>query len=98
VNISTCYENGEVICEIKDNGIGIDKEFQGLVFEPFIELIDNLKRSSSKTRFLGAGLGLGLTIARDIIERHKGKVTLESEGENKGTTVCAIIPAHGDAG
>jgi len=86
-------EKDAILCRITDNGIGIEPEHLDKVFEPFVELIDTRKRSSSKTRFLGAGMGLGLTIARDIVERHGGKIWLTSKGKNTGTSVFLQIPA-----
>jgi len=86
-------EKDAILCRITDNGIGIEPEHLDKVFEPFVELIDTRKHSSSKTRFLGAGMGLGLTIARDIVERHGGKIWLTSKGKNTGTSVFLQVPA-----
>ncbi|MFH1549170.1 MAG: GAF domain-containing sensor histidine kinase [Planctomycetota bacterium] len=98
IDVTAEYRGGNMLCIVKDNGVGVGKQYHDLVFEPFIELIDQRKRSSSKTRFLGAGLGLGLTISKEIIEKHGGAMRLESEGENRGTTVYISLPvAEGKA-
>lgn len=93
IEVDVSAKDNNVLCRITDNGIGIDSAHLNKVFEPFVELIDTKKRSSSKTRFLGAGMGLGLTIARDIVERHGGKIWLTSHGKNTGTSVFLQLPA-----
>jgi len=84
---------------IKDNGIGIDKENQELVFEKFYQTGDVLLHSSGKTKFKGGGPGLGLAIARGIINAHHGRIWLESPGQdevtNPGTTVFVQLPLNG---
>lgn len=96
IEVCAYSEDNVITCRITDSGIGIDPKHLDSVFEPFTELIDPQKRSSSKTKFLGAGMGLGLTIARDVMERHGGKIWLTSKGLNSGTTVFLQIPAATD--
>ena len=74
-------ENGQAIYHIKDNGIGIAKEHQDKIYELFHRL--NPEAS--------AGEGLGLTIARRIIDRHAGKIWIESE-QGKGSTFFVSLP------
>ena len=92
IEIKAAHENGAIVCCVCDNGIGVDPKYHETVFEPFVELIDKLKRSSSATRFRSSGLGLGLTIARDIVEKHGGGIALFSDGDGKGTTVRITLP------
>ncbi len=68
----------EVIVE--DSGIGIDVEDQHRIFERFYEVKDSSLHSTSKVEFMGSGIGLGLTIARGIVEAHHGWIWVESEG------------------
>ncbi|MFZ5915404.1 MAG: hybrid sensor histidine kinase/response regulator [Chloroflexota bacterium] len=68
----------EVIFE--DTGIGISEEDQERIFGRFYEVRDVELHSTSKTRFLGGGLGLGLSIARGIVEAHGGFLWAESSG------------------
>ena len=70
---------------VSDTGRGIPTEFLPHVFEPFRQA-DNDKAVARD------GLGLGLTIARHIIERHKGKIHAESLGEGTGTKFTVILP------
>jgi PAS domain S-box-containing protein len=73
---------------VQDSGIGIPPAFHTKVFEPFQQV--RLK----STPQIG-GLGLGLAIVHQIIELHGGAVTLESEGEGKGSTFTVQLPRHG---
>lgn len=65
---------------LQDTGIGIDPEEQERIFDLFYEVRDISLHSTSKTHFLGSGLGLGLAIARGIVEAHGGFLWAESEG------------------
>jgi signal transduction histidine kinase len=65
---------------VSDTGIGIDKEEQEHIFEKFYVAGDTKYHSSSKTAYKGGGLGVGLSVARGIIEAHRGRLWVESEG------------------
>jgi signal transduction histidine kinase len=89
----------EVEIIVRDTGIGIAKENQEVVFEKFYQTGQVLMHSSGKTKFKGGGPGLGLAIARGIIEAHGGKIWLESPGYDEqtfpGTTVYIRLPVDG---
>lgn len=89
----------QVEITIQDTGIGIDPENHKLVFEKFYQTGEVLLHSSGKTKFKGGGPGLGLAIARGIIDSHRGNIWLESPGfdesTNPGTTVYVRLPIHG---
>jgi signal transduction histidine kinase len=89
----------EVEITIQDSGIGIAKENQELVFEKFYQTGEVLLHSSGKTKFKGGGPGLGLAIARGIVNTHRGRIWLESQGydetTNPGTTVFVRLPVDG---
>ncbi|GAX40972.1 PAS/PAC sensor hybrid histidine kinase [Tolypothrix sp. NIES-4075] len=70
---------------VTDTGIGINPEFIPYVFDRFRQA------DSSSTRSYG-GLGLGLTIARHLVELHNGKIYAHSEGEGKGATFTVELP------
>ena len=75
-------EETEYVCvEIQDTGCGIEKENLGLLFEPFFTTKD-------KNKFAG----VGLAITKDIILHHKGKITVYSEGKNKGARFTIWLP------
>ncbi|MGD8462664.1 MAG: GAF domain-containing sensor histidine kinase [Anaerolineae bacterium] len=65
---------------VADNGVGIDLQQQERIFDKFYRVESPELHSSSKTRFMGAGPGLGLTIAKGIVEAHGGRIWVESPG------------------
>jgi signal transduction histidine kinase len=78
--------------EIEDNGIGIPEDKLGSIFESFYEVQDSATGHSSGTiEFKSGGMGLGLSIAKSIIETHKGKIWVESE-ENKFSRFIFTLP------
>ncbi len=88
----------EVEIAVRDTGIGIDPQNQELVFEKFYQTGEVLLHSSGKTKFKGGGPGLGLAIARGIVNAHGGRIWLESPGydetTNPGTTVFVRLPVN----
>jgi signal transduction histidine kinase len=90
----------EIEIKIQDTGIGIDPQYQELVFEKFYQTGEVLLHSSGKTKFKGGGPGLGLAIARGIMDAHHGRIWLESPGHdeatNPGTTVFIRLAVNGN--
>lgn len=76
---------------ITDTGIGIDPEDQPLIFEKFTRLGNISLHSSGKTKYKGGGPGLGLHIARGIVEAHGGAVWVESAEYNEETRPGSIF-------
>jgi signal transduction histidine kinase len=74
---------GFVEVTVADTGIGIAIEDQVRIFDKFGQLGDVSLHSSGKTKFKGGGPGLGLPIAKGIIEAHGGAIWVESEGYNE---------------
>ena len=72
----------EFVC--RDTGIGMTEEFQKCVFEPFAQ-----EHTGSRTKF--AGTGLGMAIAKNLVEKMGGTITFESE-EGAGTTFGIRVP------
>lgn len=70
---------------IQDTGIGIDPDHHELIFEKFYSTGSVALHSSGKTTFKGGGPGLGLAIARGIVQAHKGRIWVESPGYNEET-------------
>ena len=85
----------------KDRGIGISAENQTAIFEKFGQLGRTDLHSSGKTKFKGGGPGLGLPIARGIIEAHGGTIWVESEGYDEvklnGSIFHIILPTRTEA-
>jgi len=83
---------------ISDTGIGISLENQAVIFEKFGQLGRVELHSSGKTKFKGGGPGLGLPIARGILEAHGGSIWVESKGYDEircpGSTFHILLPAR----
>lgn len=92
-------DSPEVEIRVRDTGIGIDKQNQKVVFEKFYQTGEVLMHSSGKTKFKGGGPGLGLAIAKGIVEAHGGSIWLDSPGYDErttpGTTVHVRLPVNG---
>lgn len=70
---------------VRDTGIGIDPTFHDLIFTKFYQTGQLALHSTGKTKFKGAGPGLGLAIVRGTVEAHGGKVWVVSSGHNEET-------------
>ena len=79
-------EGDKVRIWVRDTGIGIGKGEMPRVFEPFFQADGGTTRRYS-------GVGLGLTIARDLARQMEGEVTITSE-EGKGTTASVVLPVR----
>lgn len=88
IRIEARLLRGFVEVAVSDTGIGIDPEDQEGIFGRFYVAEDIAYHSSSKTAYMGGGLGLGLTIARGIVEAHSGHIWVESEGRASGSGSC----------
>ena len=76
---------GEVVVVITDNGIGISPEALPLIWEPFVQ--DPLAIGFSKE-----GLGVGLTLVRELVQAHAGSVSAASAGEAQGSEFTVVLP------
>ena len=77
--------NSHVEIRVSDNGKGIDPEFLPHIFQRFTQADTVITRRQG-------GLGLGLAIARSIIELHGGSIAAHSEGREKGSTFVLSLP------
>lgn len=84
IEVALTLKKGNVEFEIKDSGIGIPEEQKGKIFTRF-------SRAGNAVKSDTVGTGLGLAIAKDIIEKHHGKIWFVSE-ENKGSTFFFSLP------
>ncbi|MCA9970501.1 MAG: GAF domain-containing protein [Anaerolineales bacterium] len=89
-------ESDHVEIIIADTGIGIAPKYHELIFEKFFRIGDPQLHSTGSTKFKGAGPGLGLPIARGVIEAHHGRIWVESTGEDEirlpGSQFHVILP------
>lgn len=74
-----------VVIEVRDNGIGIDNAVQPHVFELFAQSARGNARAEG-------GLGIGLAVAKRMVELHDGTISLQSEGTGRGTSVTLKLP------
>jgi Na+/proline symporter/signal transduction histidine kinase len=72
IQIATHYVEGAIYTSIQDNGAGIAKEFQRLIFDKFFQAEDQTIKKPK-------GSGLGLAISKKIVELHQGQIWVESE-------------------
>ncbi|MCA9970731.1 MAG: hybrid sensor histidine kinase/response regulator [Anaerolineales bacterium] len=83
---------------IRDTGIGIPVEEHRRIFDQFYVLGSIQHHSTSKSAFQGGGLGLGLAIARGIVEAHNGRIWVESKRRDlqnpPGSTFHILLPIH----
>ena len=91
VSIDAVQTDHAVCVRVSDDGIGIEPQFVPHVFDRFRQ------GDSSPTRRYG-GLGLGLSIAKQVVEAHHGQLTVESGGRGQGATFSVTLPlARGTA-
>lgn len=86
-------QTNQIAVSVKDTGIGVPLEEQKRVFDMFHVLGSLSNHSTSKSAFRGGGFGLGLPIARGIVEAHGGTICLESRGYDEALlpgTVCTV--------
>ncbi len=83
---------------IRDTGVGIADENLELIFHKFYRAYDPVRHSTGAYKFMGAGPGLGLTIARGIIAGHGGRIWAESPGNDMntmpGSSFHIIVPIN----
>ena len=84
VEISVNSDDDNFRILVHDNGIGIDKKYHGKIFAKFVQLDSAYTKKESST-------GLGLTITKELVELHGGKISLISE-VNNGSTFIVEIP------
>jgi signal transduction histidine kinase len=85
IELSAREENGKAFISCADNGIGIAPEHLKEVFDMFVQL-DTANVTAA------GGLGLGLTLARSIVERHRGTIEARSPGRGRGAQFIVRLP------
>ncbi|MHA2180439.1 MAG: sensor histidine kinase, partial [Promethearchaeota archaeon] len=91
IEIKSEIKNGFIITSIRDNGIGLTDEEKERIFKQF----GKVERYGQGLDIISEGSGLGLFISKKIIELHGGKLWVESEGRNKGSTFYFSLPLIG---
>jgi K+-sensing histidine kinase KdpD len=75
----------QVVVRVRDDGVGIEADFLPYVFDRFRQG----ERTASRAY---GGLGLGLTIAKQLVEAHGGSIAVESPGRGRGATFTVLLP------
>jgi PAS domain S-box-containing protein len=83
VSLATAGDGAQI--QISDCGIGVESSHRETIFEPF---------GRAATITSSQGLGLGLFISRQIVDRHGGSIAVESDGPGTGTTFRVTLPSH----
>jgi signal transduction histidine kinase/ActR/RegA family two-component response regulator len=90
IRLTADEDEGVLVVRVRDTGVGIPEDLLPRVFELFAQGERTLDRSDG-------GLGIGLTLARRLIEMHKGSLTASSEGAGKGSEFVVRIPLSSGA-
>jgi signal transduction histidine kinase len=90
VGVDVSRSDGQVLIAVRDTGLGISPESQQQIFEPF-------RQAGPKVTGPEGGLGLGLTIARQIVELHGGTIDVFSDGIGSGSRFTIRLPAPDNA-
>ena len=87
ISLAAQREGGDAVIRVRDNGIGIPPEMMPRLFEMFAQSQDSLSRSRG-------GLGIGLALARTLVELHGGRIDAHSAGRARGTEFVVRLPVH----
>lgn len=87
IQLSVEREEGEAVVRVRDNGIGIAPNMLPRVFDLFAQAAPSPRRAN-------AGLGIGLAVVRDLVDRHGGCVTAASAGLGQGSEFVVRLPLH----
>jgi CheY-like chemotaxis protein len=85
IRMSVSREGAEAVIRVRDNGVGISPEQLPLIFELFTQVDGSLGRSYG-------GLGIGLALARNLVEMHDGRLQASSAGLGKGSEFTIKLP------
>ena len=81
IEIGARQDEDEAVLFVRDNGVGIEPRYHEKIFGLF-------ERLDAGTE----GTGVGLALVKRIVETHGGRIWVESEGKNQGTTICVMLP------
>jgi PAS domain S-box-containing protein len=85
IDVTLRREDGEAMVSVRDSGIGMSADQLAQVFDLFVQVDASLERTRG-------GLGIGLTLVRQLVEMHGGRVLARSEGLGRGSEFIAYLP------
>ena len=88
IDFEVAVAGGELLARVRDSGVGIAPEMREEIFEMFAQADRSLERSTM-------GLGVGLSLARRLVELHGGTISVASAGPGKGAEFVVRIPVSG---
>jgi len=86
IRLTVAREGAEAVIRVSDTGVGLEPDMLERVFDLFTQVEDSTERSRG-------GLGVGLTLVRQIVEMHGGRVTARSAGPDRGSEFIVRLPA-----
>jgi len=86
VKIAAAAHPGELQIAVSDTGVGISAEHLPHIFDRFYRV------DKSRSRQTGGGSGIGLTVAKHLVEAHGGRLWVESKGDGQGSTFIFTLP------
>jgi CheY-like chemotaxis protein/two-component sensor histidine kinase len=90
VCLSVTSEHGEAVLRVRDAGIGIAEHDLRRIFDLFVRIDTSLERSTN-------GLGIGLSLARQLVQLHGGQLTAHSDGIGRGSEFVVHLPVAATA-
>ena len=93
IRLSAQARDGLAEVCIRDQGIGMNAETQARIFEPFFQA----PQREGEPLTSGSGLGVGLTLARSLVELHAGSIQAESDGIGQGSQFRVVLPLQADS-
>jgi PAS domain S-box-containing protein len=85
ISLSALREGKDLLLRIVDDGVGMAPELREQVFEPFVQAPGSLEKA-------GGGLGIGLTLVRNLVDLHDGSVIALSDGPGRGSEFVVRLP------
>lgn len=91
ISLAVGREDGYAVIRVRDNGLGIEADRLPYIFDMFMQVDTSLERS-------GSGLGIGLTLVKNLVEMHGGSVEAHSAGVGRGSEFVVRLPVWKDEG
>jgi signal transduction histidine kinase len=82
ISISCREQHGQAVVVVRDTGLGINRDMLEMIFDPFV------RESNGGAE----GLGIGLTLVRNLVTQHGGRISAQSDGPGRGSTFVIELP------